>query len=128
MKYKGYFNAINQKPKNDEWIEIFASDWFKDHWVFYGFISLQNYEQDIKEICDLINELNWRDGDVYVELINHSPKLKGFYQELYDKGYFTHWDVLRVENWHKKFACAEDDEEDLWTYPEKPDTHLYYDQ
>jgi hypothetical protein len=30
LKYKGFWNSVNEKPK-DEWIEIFASDWNKDY-------------------------------------------------------------------------------------------------
>lgn len=131
MKYKGYFNVINKKPKDDEWIEIFAGDWFRDHWAFYAFISRKNYELDINKILDLIKELNWRDGDVYVELINHSPKLRGLYMKLYELGYDTDWSALRVENWNKLLDCSEDEDEDEdedWAYPELPDTSHYYDQ
>ncbi|MEM3696522.1 MAG: hypothetical protein QXQ94_03325 [Candidatus Bathyarchaeia archaeon] len=71
LKYKGFWNNVNEKPKG-EWIEIFASDWNKDYWGFYAYISLDNYAQDIAAINKLIHELNWRDGDVYV----HPPSKK----------------------------------------------------
>ena len=98
-QYKEFFKSVNKKPKNDEYIEIFASDWFKQHWAFYAYITLKNHKQDIKEINDLIDKLNWRDGDVYIELIDHSPKLRDFYHKLYEDGYFTHHNALDVKNW-----------------------------
>lgn len=101
VKYKGFFKAVNEKPINDEWVEVFASDWFKDHWAFYAYISLKNREEDIEAVNDLIHELNWRDGDVYVELIDHSPKLKEFYHALYEQGCFTHHCALDVQNWRR---------------------------
>jgi len=103
LKYKGFFKSVNPKPEG-EWIEIFASDWNKDWFAFYAYISLENYEQDIKEINELISELNWMDGDVYVELINHSPGLKEFYHWLYEKGYYTHHCALDPENWRRWFS------------------------
>ena len=99
MQYKGLFKSANKKPQNDEWVEIFASDWFKEHWVFYAYIGLRRYEQDIQEINELIQKLNWRDGDVYVELIDHSEKLRDFYHSLYEKGHYTHHNALDPENW-----------------------------
>jgi hypothetical protein len=107
MKYNGYGNSVNEKPEG-EWIEIFASDWFKDYWVFYAFISLGSYEKDIAEVNDLIHEMNWRDGDIYVELINHSDGLKDFYHWLYDQGYFTHHVVLDIEKWRQWLKENED--------------------
>jgi len=101
MEYKGRWNSVNEQPQNDEWIEVFASDWFKDYWAFYGYISLKNYEADIEAINDLIHRLNWRDGDVYVELINHSEGLRDLYHHLYEGGYFTHHNALEPENWRK---------------------------
>jgi len=103
MEYKGFFKSVNEEPKNDEWIEVFASDWFKDYWAFYAYISLKNYQKDIEAINELIHKLNWRDGDVYVELINHSDGLHDLYHWLYEKGYFTHHDALNPENWRKWF-------------------------
>lgn len=100
LTYKGFWNSVNEKPRG-EWIEIFASDWFKDYWGFYAYISLENYEKDIEGINNLIHRLNWRDGDVYVELINRSEGLKDFYHWLYERGYFTHHCALDPENWRK---------------------------
>ena len=102
LTYKGFYESVNEKPRG-EWIEIFASDWFKDYWAFYAYISLDNHEKDIEAINNLIHRLNWRDGDVYVELINRSEGLKDFYHWLYEKGYFTHHYALDPENWRKWF-------------------------
>jgi len=102
LTYKGFYKSVNEKPRG-EWIEIFASDWFKDYWAFYAYISLDNHKKDIEAINNLIHRLNWRDGDVYVELINHSEGLKDFYHWLYEKGYFTHHCALDPENWRKWF-------------------------
>lgn len=105
LKYKGNWNAVNSKPADDEWIEVFASDYLKEHWMFYAFIRLSHYEEDVEAINKLINKLNWRDGDVYVELINHSDNedIAEFYRKLYDAGYFTHWNVLNPINWRNRF-------------------------
>jgi hypothetical protein len=102
LKYRGYFNALNNPPKDDEWIEIFVSDWFKDHWAFYAFIALKRYKEDIAAINKLIQEMNWRDGDVYVELINHSDKLGEFYTKMNTDQYLTNSDIL----WHEKWEGA----------------------
>ncbi len=99
MEYRESFKSVNAKPKNDEWIEVFASDWFKEHWAFYAYIALKHHKQDIEEINNLIHKLNWRDGDVYVELIDHSEGLREFYHQLYERGYFTHHVALEPENW-----------------------------
>jgi hypothetical protein len=103
LKYKGFYETVNPKPEG-EWILIFASDWFKEHWTFYAYVSLENYEKDLEEINELIHRLNWRDGDVYVELINHSPGLKDFYHHLYERGYFTHHNALNPQNWRSYLA------------------------
>jgi hypothetical protein len=103
LKYKGFYKAANRKPKG-EWIQIFASDWFKQYWAFYAYVSLENYEEDIDKVNDLIHRLNWRDGDVYVELIDHSPELKDFYHHLYERGYFTHHNALNPQNWRNFLA------------------------
>jgi hypothetical protein len=103
LKYKGFYETVNPKP-NGEWVVIFASDWFKEHWAFYAYVSLENYEKALEEINGLIHRLNWRDGDVYVELIDHSHGLKEFYHHLYEKGYFTHHSALDPLNWRNYFA------------------------
>lgn len=64
LKYRGFFKAVNRKPQG-EWIEVFASDWNKDYWAFYAYISLKNFREDIKAINNLIHKLNWRDGDTH---------------------------------------------------------------
>jgi len=106
LKYRGFFKSVNEQPKDGEWIEVFASDWFKEHWAFYAYIRLANYKEDIEAINNLIQKLNWRDGDVYVELINHSEGLKSFYHQLYEAGYFTHHNALEPENWRKHLPLA----------------------
>ena len=103
MKYRGYFNPVNRKPEG-EYIEIFCSDWNKDHWAFYAYIRPESYAEDLKEINDLIERLNWRDGDVYVELIDRSEGLKELYSKFYEMGHLAHWDTLSPENWEKGLA------------------------
>ena len=98
LKYKGFFKHINEEPTGD-YIEIFVSDWNKDHWGFYAHISKDDYEADIDNIQELISKLNFRDGDVYTELINHSDELEHFYKYLYDLGQYTQSDVLNPELW-----------------------------
>jgi hypothetical protein len=98
MEYKGFYKHINSKPTG-EYIEVFVSDWNKDFWSFYAYIERDNYEENIEEINSLITKLNYRDGDVYIELINHSDELEGFYKYLYDLGKYTQSDVLDTEYW-----------------------------
>lgn len=99
LEYKGFWNAVNRKPKS--YIEIWVSDWNKDHWGFYAYINAESYEQDTKDIQDLIRKLNWRDGDVYVELINYSKDLKDFYKVLYDNDWYAEWSTLHPDYWRK---------------------------
>ena len=103
-EYRGYFNKVNSKPQ-DSWIEVFCSDWNKDHWAFYAFIGVDSYREDLKGINSLIERLNWRDGDVYVELINHSEDLSDFYHKLYD---LSDWDALNPDIWEKHLPLLED--------------------
>lgn len=110
LTYKGFFKAVNEEPS--EFIEIFVSDWNKDHWAFYAYIDKDNYEEDIEQINQLMTELNYRDGDVYIELINHSEDLESFYSYLYDLGKYTQSDVLNKEYWE--------------ILEEKEDDHFYY--
>ena len=99
LKYKGFFKHVNDEPTG-EYIEIFVSDWNKEHWGFYAYISKDDYETDIDNIQELITKLNYRDGDVYTELINHSDELEHFYKYLYDLGSYTQSDVLNPEYWN----------------------------
>jgi len=103
LRYRGFWETVKERPSG-EWILIFASDWNKDHWAFYAYISLEGYERDIGEINELIRELNWMDGDVYVELIDHSPGLGEFYRWLYEGGYLTHHNALDPESWRRWFG------------------------
>lgn len=105
LKYTKSFGTVNQKPEG-EWIQVFVSDWNKDYWAYYAFISLDSYADDIKKIGQMTKALNWRDGDTYVELIEHTPGLKAFYSKVYHEGTFSHSDILDPETWGKKRAEA----------------------
>ncbi len=94
MEYKGFYKHTNEKPIG-EYIEIFVSDWNKDYFAFYVYISKDDYETDIEKINSLITKLNYRDGDVYIELINHSEGLDGFYKYIYDSNH----SILNKEYW-----------------------------
>jgi len=98
LQYKEPFKAVNEQPTG-KYIEIFVSDWNKDHWMFYAYINKDCYEDDINEVQELITKLNFRDGDVYIELINHSEDLEGFYKYLYDMGDYSNSEVLNPEYW-----------------------------
>jgi len=100
LKYKGFYRSVNEKPEG-EWIEVFASDWNKEWFGFYAYISLDSYERDIDEINKLIKELNFMDGDVYIELVDHSPGMKEFYRWLLKKGYYTDSAALNPECWRE---------------------------
>ena len=90
LNYRGYFNAVNPKPEGN-YILIFASDWNKDYWAFYAYITQHNWKDDIKQINDLIKRMNWRDGDIYVELIDfHDETMRKFYMYLYDIDEWAH--------------------------------------
>lgn len=109
LKYKEFFKCVNIEPEG-EWIEVFCSDWNKDYWAFYAYIPFKNYEQGIQAINDLIGELNWRDGDVYIELINMSSGLEKLYNKLYDDGYFAHWSALNPDKWREYLEEIEEEE------------------
>jgi len=97
LTYQSYFNKVNPKPPGN-YILIFASDWHKEYWAFYAYISQQDWRNDIEKINDLIKELNYRDGDVYVELIDyHDESMRDFYMYLYE----LHWEALNPEQWEK---------------------------
>jgi hypothetical protein len=112
LEYKESFKAVNDKPISSEWVEVFCSDWNKEHWSFYAYIDKDNYEQDIEDINTLLQKLNFRDGDVYIELIDHSSDLEGFYHYLYKLGQYTQSEVLNPEYWE--------------ILEEKGDTHFKY--
>ncbi len=101
LKYKGFFNHVNVKP--GDFIEIFCSDWNKEFWAFYAFIDVDDYEDDVEAVNALISELNFRDGDVYVELINHSDDecIGKMYKKHYERGYMSHSSILDVEAWEE---------------------------
>jgi len=98
MTQADFYKAANEKP-DGAYIEIFCSDWNKEHWTFYYYIDQDNYEEDISKCNELIDQYNWRDGDVYVELIDHSEDLTGFYKYLYDLNSLAHWKALDPEYW-----------------------------
>lgn len=107
LKYRGYFNKVNPKPQGN-YILLFASDWHKDHWAFYAYISQRDWRNDIRKINDLIRQMNWRDGDVYIELIDyHDKTMHEFYMYLYDSGYYSHWDALKPEQWERHCPLGE---------------------
>jgi len=99
LTYTEMFKAVNEKPTHSEWVEIFVSDWNKEYWGFYAYISKDNYETDIDDINAVISKLNWRDGDTYIELIDHSANLEGFYHYIYKTGSMAHWDILDTDYW-----------------------------
>jgi hypothetical protein len=98
MKYQGFFKHVNDEPTGD-YINIFVSDWNKEHFAFYVYIDKDNYEEDIDNINELITKLNYRDQDIYIELIDRTEDLKHFYSWVYDKGTYAHWDILNKELW-----------------------------
>ena len=98
MKYKDFFKCVNDKPTGS-YIEIFVSDWNKEYFAFYVYIDKDNYNEDIDNINELINKLNWRDGDIYIELIDRTDDLKHFYSWIYDNNTYTHSDILNTELW-----------------------------
>ncbi len=103
-EYKGFYEWVNSKPQGGH-IEVFCSDWNKDHWAFYAYIGVDSYREDLKGINSLIEHLNWRDGDVYIELIDHSDgtrnsHLKQLYDKIYDNDR-SHGEVLNPDIWEK---------------------------
>jgi len=101
LKYRGFFNTVNPKPQGN-YILLFASDWNKDYWAFYAYISQDNWRADIKQINELIQKMNWRDGDVYVELIDyHDKSMHDFYMYLYDSCDMAHWNALDPKEWQR---------------------------
>lgn len=101
LQYHGFFNAVNPKPDGN-YILVFASDWNKDYWAFYAYISQQNWREDLRQINDLVKRMNWRDGDVYVELIDfHDESMRKFYMTLYDESDWVHWDALDPKTWEE---------------------------
>jgi len=98
LVYRGFFNSVNERPAG-EYVQLFVSDWNKEHWAFYAYVDPDSYEDDLDAIGELRAALNWRDGDIYVELIDRSEGLKGFYEYLYSQGYMTHSDVMDRELW-----------------------------
>lgn len=97
LTYKGFSKAVNKQP--NEYIEIFVSDWNKDYWAFYVYISQDNYEEDIQNINNLITKLNYRDGDIYIELIDRTEGLEHFYKHIYEINHYTDSDILNLEMW-----------------------------
>ena len=97
LQYQGFGRTVNRKPA--EGIQLWASDWHKEHFGFYAWIDEQHFERDIPRIETLILKLNWRDGDVYTELINHTPGLRHFYDFLYDRSELSDGAALEPVWW-----------------------------
>ncbi len=89
---------MNKKPESD-YVLVFVSDWLKDHFGFYAYISLTNYEEDIQAIHELKKRLNKWGTDIYVEMIDHSSGLKDFYTEQYNRDTWAHWHILDPDTW-----------------------------
>lgn len=107
-EYKGFFHSANQ-PTTDEWIEVFVSDWNKDHFAFYAYIDLLTFREDIENIWKLVHDFNYG-GDIYIELIDYSTKserIKRFYDYLYEKGYYSDWAALDPKVWEKYWIKKE---------------------
>ena len=97
LEYEKFGNTVNTGI--DDNITIFVSDWNKDHWAFYAHINLDQYEDDINDIHGLIKKLNWRDGDVYIEMVDYDGEMEYFYSCVYDMGYFDNWDIMNTDLW-----------------------------
>lgn len=98
IEYNGFWKPANSKP-NGEYILVWVSDWLKQDWGFYCYIALDTYRQDLKGIHALIEELNFRGVDVYVEMVDHSPGLEKFYHEKYTRDRMFHYHILNLETW-----------------------------
>jgi len=97
LEYRGFWKQVNQKPS--EGIQLWASDWNKDYFGFYSWIDKDSYERDTESINALIARLNSPPGDVYIELIDHTPSLEHFFNFLYDLNEYTCWEVLNPRWW-----------------------------
>ena len=78
---------------------IFVSDWNMEYWAFYAVIDRDSYEDDISDIRSLIKMLNWRDGDWYIEMVDQTGDIDGFYNHMYDRSSLTHQDILDTDFW-----------------------------
>jgi len=100
LEYKGWYEEVNEPPKDDEWIEVFVSDYNIQCWAFYAYIGLKTFREDIEAICNIEPFKSWL-GDTYVELVDCSKGIEPFYRYLYAKGYYTHHNALDPEEWEK---------------------------
>ncbi|MBD3157584.1 MAG: hypothetical protein GF309_02235 [Candidatus Lokiarchaeota archaeon] len=100
IQYNGFWKPANRKP-NGEYVLLWVSDWLKQDWGFYCYISLDTYKQDLDGIHGLIEELNYRGVDVYVEMVDHSPGLKGFYRKQYRRSKISHYHILNPQTWER---------------------------
>ncbi|MBD3158470.1 MAG: hypothetical protein GF309_06725 [Candidatus Lokiarchaeota archaeon] len=100
IEYNGFWKPANTKP-DGEYVLVWVSDWLKQDWGFYCYISLDAYKQDLDGIHGLIEELNFRGVDVYVEMVDHSPGLKEFYGKEYNKSKISHYHILKPETWER---------------------------
>lgn len=96
-KYQGFRESVNDQPVS--YVSLWVSDWNQDHWGFYVYIDMEDYETCIDRVQALIALLNWRGVDVYMELVDHSGDLPRFYNYLYELGKYSHDSVLNPEYW-----------------------------
>lgn len=99
LEYKGIGEHVN--PNSVTAITIAVQDWNGEYWMFYADIDMHTYSEDCEEISELIEKLNWRDGDVRIELIDYNSELTGLYEyfemiganfEILDTDYWDVWD------------------------------------
>jgi hypothetical protein len=101
LEYKEFMKTVNEEP-NSEHVTIFVSDWNKEEWAFYAHIALSQYQDDIEEIQDLIKRMNWKDQDVYVEMVDCSQDMTGFYSCVESMGYLDNWQIMDPELWEMR--------------------------
>lgn len=100
LEYRGFWSPVNNKPEGDPWIKIWVSDWNKEHFGFYYYVNCRYAETSLKRVLDLIDRLNKRDGDIYVELIDHAPSIETHYMNLIDEaswyllGQYKKWLII----------------------------------
>ena len=105
LKYKGFFKTVNDEP--DSYILVFVSDWNKEHWAFYAHVDMGDWETGLMDINGLVSDLNWRDGDVYAELIDHSDEEET--TQIYDKLLEHDYACVHIETWKTVIQEIEDD-------------------
>ena len=84
----------------EDCIEICVYDWNNEYWASY--IRVDEY--NIDEVCEFINELNWRDGDYEIQLIQDHGDTGGLYDFL--RGQEN--EVLNPAVWSIWSKCGDD--------------------